>query len=132
MLGDALFNEIQNAKADAWNKRTVDTGEASKLSALLITAEGMSAQDSLATSDIIAYVKKGQFYGLTNAGALIYFADGVNQYGTGSTRWKTIATNALKTTGDVTAMWNATASAVDNKYMARREKVYRAVLALKL
>lgn len=52
-----------------------------------------------------SYVKKGQSYGLTDAGALIYFADGVNQYGTNSALWKTIATEALKGAGDVEAMY---------------------------
>ncbi|MDR1133533.1 MAG: hypothetical protein LBL05_05180 [Synergistaceae bacterium] len=132
ILDDALYNEIQGAKADTWNKRTLNAGEASKISALLITPVGVTAQNALAEADITAYVKKGQSYGLTDVGALIYFADGVNQYGTNSTRWKTIAENALKTTGDVTAMFNATAVAVDNKYIARRERVYKAVLALQL
>ena len=132
ILGDALFKEIRSAKADAWNKRTLNASEATSISALLITPEGTAAQNALAEADIAAYIKKGQDYGLTNVGALIYFADGVNQYGINSTKWKTIAENALKTTGDVTAMFNATAAAVDNKYMTRRERIYKAVLALQL
>jgi hypothetical protein len=132
ILGVALYNEITNAKAGAWDKRTLNAKEATDISSLLITPQGRAAQKRLAEADIESYVERGWLYGLRYVGALIYFADGVNQYGINSTRWETIAKNALKTTGDVTAMFNATAAAVDNKYMARRESVYKAVLALAL
>ena len=133
ILGADLYDEIVNTKASsAWNKRTINDTEASELSALLTTDEGKKAQDELAVTDISGYVRQGMGYGLTDIGALIYFADGVNQYGTASSRWKTIAENALKGAGNVEAMFGATAEAVDNKYMTRRERVCKAVLALNL
>lgn len=51
--------------------------------------------------------------------------------GTGSSVWKNIAALALKGTGDVGAMLTAT-KAITTKYLPRRERVYKAVLALNL
>jgi len=129
-LGE-LYTEIINAKPDAWNKRTVNDIEAGRLSALLTTKEGKTEQDKLAAVDIQSYINKGISYGLKDAGALIYFADGVNQYGTNATLWKQIADTALKTTGDAAAMLAATKSLTPN-YHVRREKVYKAICALNL
>ena len=129
-LGE-LYAEIVNAKPDAWNKRTVNDIEAGRLSALLTTKEGKAAQDALAVADITSYINKGISYGLKDTGALIYFADGVNQYGTNAPLWKQIAEAALKTTGDAAAMLNATKTLTE-KYHGRREKVYKAICALNL
>ena len=131
ILGMELYSEIVNAASDAWNKRTVNDVEAKVISNLLVTAEGKIAQDELAIGDITTYVNKGMSYGLKDIGALIYFADGVNQYGANSVLWKQITDEALKSGGDVTAMWNATKKLTQN-YLVRREKVYKAVCALNL
>jgi hypothetical protein len=131
VLGMALYNEIIGGKANAWDKRVATADESKSISALLVTAEGKAAQDALAASDITAYIKKGQSYGLTDTGALIYFADGVNQYGTNAVLWKNIAADALEADGGVTAMFNAT-KARTTEYIIRRERVYKAVLALNL
>lgn len=130
-LGLPLYNEILGAKSDAWNTRVVNADEAAKISKLLTTTEGVAAQDALAATDITSYVNKGMSYGLKDCGALIYFSDGVNQYGTNSSLWKDIAAAALKGAGDVAAMFEATKKLTD-KYLTRREKVYKAVLALKV
>ena len=102
ILGNALKSEI-SANQTNWGSRIVSSEEATKLSALLSTSEGKQAQDALAIQDIGKYIKKGESYGLTDPAALIYFADGVNQYGTNSSLWKNIANDALKSTGDVDA-----------------------------
>ena len=68
------------------------------------------AQDELALNDVLTYINKGVSYGLTDEKALIYFADGVNQYGIYSTLWKNIATKALQNGGTLDAMYNATKS----------------------
>jgi N-acetylmuramoyl-L-alanine amidase len=132
ILGDVLLNEIQRAGVSSWNMRTAAKEEAAKISALLITSQGIAAQDALAESDITAYVKKGMSYGLTDCGALIFFADGVNQFGENSEPWKNIALKALKGKGDVSAMLEAAKSILSSAYIARRESVCKAVLALKL
>ncbi|MDR1705445.1 MAG: hypothetical protein LBS19_12270 [Clostridiales bacterium] len=130
-LGDALYNEITSAAASAWNKRTVTADEAALLKKLLNSAQGKAVQDAQAAADVTVYVQKGESYGLEDCGALIYFADGVNQYGTNSTVWKKIAAQALASTGDAAAMLAATKAAT-SKYLDRREKVYNEIVALNL
>jgi len=127
ILGDALYREITGGAN--WAVRTVSAAEAAKLKAILTTAVGRAAQDEQAIADVTTYIKKGQSYGLSDAGALIYFADGVNQYGTASALWKKIAADALKGAGDVQAMYGATIKNT-NKYLARRKKVYEKVVAM--
>lgn len=121
LLGIALYQEIMSAVS--WGKRIVNAGEASKLSVLLSSAQGKKAQDELAMSDVMVYIDKGINYGLTNAEALIYFADGVNQYGIYSTLWKNIAVAALKNGGTVEAMYEATKK-LTSSYLSRRKTVY--------
>lgn len=121
ILGSTLFNEISSSSN--WGTRIMTQDEANKLSALLNTTESKKAQDDLARSDVLTYVNKGISYGLENAEALIYFADGVNQYGTASSLWKKIAMTALQKGGTLDAMYEATKSMTSN-YMSRRTKVY--------
>jgi LysM repeat protein len=127
ILGNALYTELTGGAS--WGKRTVTQAEANKIAAILTTDTGKEKQDEQAITDVTSYIKKGKSYGLSDAGALIYFADGVNQYGTASALWKTIATEALKGAGDVQAMYEATINNTD-KYLARRKTVYEKVAAM--
>ena len=120
-LGSTLYNEVKSSKD--WSKRIVTQSEATKISTLLQTTTGKKIQDEQALSDVITYVNKGISYGLTNAEALIYFADGVNQYGTASTLWKNISKQALQKGGTLDAMYEATKTLTSN-YLSRRTKVY--------
>ena len=121
ILGSTLYNEIMSSTN--WSKRILSQAEADKISALLQTSQGKKAQDDLAKNDVLSYINKGISYGLQNAEALIYFADGVNQYGTGSSLWKRIVEAALKKGGTLDAMYEATKSLTSN-YMTRRTRVY--------
>lgn len=120
-LGSTLYNEVKSSKD--WSKRIVTQSEATKISTLLQTTTGKKIQDKQALSDVLTYVNKGISYGLTNAEALIYFADGVNQYGTASTLWKNISKQALQKGGTLDAMYEAT-KALTSNYLSRRTKVY--------
>ncbi len=131
LLGDVLLTEIMRAPTTGWETRVATDAEAAALSKLLNTPEGKTTQDRLAVSDVTEYVKKGMSYGLTDCGALIYFADGVNQYGTASSLWKDIAAAALKSSGDAAAMFAATKAQTKN-YLDRRERVYGEIVALNL
>ena len=122
ILGSTLYNEILSSTN--WSVRILTQEEADKISRLLRTTEGMKAQDDLANSNVLTYVNKGISYGLENAEALIYFADGVNQYGAASSLWKKIATTALQKGGTLDAMYEATKSMTSN-YLSRRTKVYQ-------
>lgn len=121
ILGADLYNEIMSGKS--WSKRIVTSSEASKISTLLETSEGRKAQDNLAYADVSSYIEKGKSLGLTDAAALIYFADGVNQYGTNSSLWKNIVSMALKNGGTLDAMYAATKQ-LTSSYMTRRTNVY--------
>lgn len=122
ILGITMVNEIKNKNTD-WSKRTVSAGEAGRLTQILTTTIGKKLQDELAETDIYSYVKVGKSYGLTDEDALIYFCDGVNQYGTYSKLWKTIATTALQNGGTLDAIYKATTANTSN-YLTRRKKVY--------
>lgn len=129
ILENNLYNEI--VKSNNWCTRVLTAAEAAKLSDLLSTLQGRAAQDNLAIADVTAYVKKGQSLGLKDAGALIYFADGVNQYGAASSLWMNISKDALKSTGDVEAMYVATKERTDD-YISRRTAVYSKVKSIGL
>lgn len=120
-LGSVLYNEILSTSN--WSNRILTQPEADKVSVLLQTPQGKKAQDALAETDVLTYVNKGISYGLENAEALIYFADGVNQYGTASSLWKNIAKQALSKGGTLEAMYQATKSLTSN-YLSRRTSVY--------
>jgi len=127
VLGSVLYDEIKGAAS--WAARIVTAPEAAALSALLNSSRGRDTQDYLAASDIGEYIRKGISYGLTDVGALIYFADGVNQYGTASAVWKNIAAKALLKGGDVGAMLAATKDQTRD-YLSRRVKVHDKIVAL--
>lgn len=129
ILGNALYEEITGGAT--WAARTVTAVEATKIKQILTSAIGQDTQDEQAITDVTTYIERGKSYGLTDPGALIYFADGVNQYGTGSVLWKTIAAEALRGSGDVKAMFEATLNHTE-KYTARRKTVYDKVRALPL
>ena len=129
ILGNALYEEITGGAT--WAARTVTAVEAVKIKQILTSAIGQDTQDEQAIADVTAYIERGKSYGLTDPGALIYFADGVNQYGTGSTLWRTITAEALRGSGDVKAMHEATLNHTD-KYIPRRKTVYEKVRALPL
>lgn len=129
ILGNALYEEITGGAT--WATRIVTAVEAVNIKQILTSAIGQDTQDEQAIADVITYIERGKSYGLTDPGALIYFADGVNQYGTGSTLWRTITAEALRGSGDVKAMFEATLNHTE-KYTARRKTVYDKVRALPL
>lgn len=117
----ALYNEIKTSKS--WATRVFSQTEADQVKGLLGTSYSHEVQDRVALSDVLVYIEKGIKYGLTDAEALIYFADGVNQYGTSSSLWQRIAQEALKKGGTLDAMYAATQQLTSN-YMSRRTNVY--------
>lgn len=126
ILGSALYNEIITAKD--WSERTVTSEEAAVLKILLTTEQGKAAQDALATKDVTTYIKHGQNLGITDAAALVYFADLENQGGYGMS--KRVATSASATAGSysaitLTILHNAALDdSVAGKYSSRRKKAY--------
>ncbi|MDE6019568.1 MAG: SH3 domain-containing protein [Ruminococcus sp.] len=72
-LGSSLYNEVMSATN--WNYRTFSSSEASAAAALLGSECGIAAQDAQASSDVQGYIISGQNMGLTDAGALVLYAD---------------------------------------------------------
>ncbi|MDO4516221.1 MAG: S-layer homology domain-containing protein [Bacillota bacterium] len=126
ILGEDLYQEVLTA--ESWATRVVDQEEAAALSALLSTAEGKAAQDSLAASDIGGYIKRGKNLGITDPAVLVYFADLENQGGYGMSR--RVASAAAETVGSFGAITlsdlhqAALADSVAGKYPIRRGEAY--------
>lgn len=76
----AIFGDL-NRDDDFWDQRTANSLEAEKLSRLLITPEGIEAQDESLEEDLSKYIAHGIDLGITNMQVLAYFADLENQGG---------------------------------------------------
>ena len=131
ILGAVLYKEIKTAIQ--WSTRTVTATEKNKLTVLLTTPVGRTAQDELAQKDVLSYVTHGISAGLTDPQALIYFADLENQGGAGaSTR---VAKAAAKTAGTMQKVTlsilhkAALNDRVMGKYLTRRTETYKKAAA---
>ena len=125
-LGSSLYNEV--VSYSSWNSRTLDAEEAMAVSRLLGTDAGKSVQDRLIKRDVTEYITDAKARGITNAQALLLYADIENQcggaisYAVGSS-----AANIAGSFGAITldimyqaAMNNGTAG----RYSARRKAGY--------
>ena len=131
ILGAVLYKEIKTAIQ--WSARTVTAAEKNKLTVLLTTPAGRTAQDELAQKDVLSYVTHGISAGLTDPQALIYFADLENQGGAGaSTRVAKAAAVTAGTMQKVTLSILHKAALNDRvmgKYPTRRTETYKKAAA---
>ncbi|MCR5782090.1 MAG: SH3 domain-containing protein [Clostridia bacterium] len=126
VLGASLYNEV--VSYSSWNSRTLDAEEAIAVSRLLGTNAGKSVQDTLIKRDVTQYITDAQARGITNAQALILYADIENQCGGGvSYAVGSAAANTAGSFGAITldilyqaAMNNGTAG----RYATRRRNGY--------
>ena len=131
ILGAALYKEIKTAIQ--WSARTVTTAEKNKLTVLLTTPAGRTAQDELAQKDVLSYVTHGISDGLTDPQALIYFADLENQGGAGASA--RVAKAAAATAGTMQKVTlsilhkAALNDRVMGKYPTRRTETYKKAAA---
>ncbi|MBQ8515555.1 MAG: SH3 domain-containing protein [Ruminococcus sp.] len=72
-LGTTFYNEVMSATN--WNYRTFSSSEAAAAAVLLGSEYGIQAQDETAAADVQNYIISGQNMGLTDAGALVLYAD---------------------------------------------------------
>ena len=79
ILGTSLYNEI--VTASSWDTRKATASEASALAILLATAESHQVQDKSGYEYVSGYISLGQSLGITEAQALVFFADYANQNG---------------------------------------------------
>lgn len=121
-IGSDLYNEVLNSYS--WETRIFTSSEASSVSALLSSGAGVAAQDALAASDVQQYIISGQNRGMTDAGALVLYADIYNFGGGIASRIASRAAGYAGSYGDVTLndMYNA---AMNDSYGSNSAFVYR-------
>ena len=126
LLGD-IYRELM--EGCSWKKRVMSEDEAKVLSEFLTRDISIAIQDATAINDISEDIEKGVSYGLVNCGALIYFADGANQYGRYSKLWKEAAQKSLVCGGTLQALHSAVMSLATSR-RERRCRTYERVAAL--
>ena len=119
-LEEELYVEINTSRS--WAKRTVNTLEAAKLSALLSTEESKQVQDEQSYDDVESYISHIKKLGVDEENAQIFMADIENQGGSpASTR--IIDASQGK---DLNSLYLAAkADSVFSKRMERRDRVYK-------
>lgn len=141
LLGSALYNEITNAAEScvAWNNRTLTGSEAAKVSALLVTAEGMRAQDELAYQDISVYISYAWQAGVRSDAAIFYYCTIENQYGHGGAQKfmryvrQTLGISESQTINSLESFHNAvrkTNESYIQNYIGYRNKTYNYIVDL--
>lgn len=133
ILGDALYTEISESSASAWNRkaRKASEEEAKAISKLLTTKDGKEVQDDVANADITGYVKNGIKTGLVSLKALAYFTDLENQGGNGTS--SRIARMAIEAAGRAEKVGLeeihtcALKDSIIGQYKSRRDKAYKAI-----
>ncbi len=123
MLG-ALWSEVSGGAS--WKTRTLNTAEAEILRSVLATDVSKKVQDTLSIEDICLDIERGVGYGLSNCGALMYFADGANQYGRYSKLWKDATEKALSFGGTLDALHEAILSSATSR-LERRKRTYEKI-----
>ena len=126
-LGSALYQEIVNAGASAWNARVLTTDEATRFAAVLGSEAGRAVQDRTARSDISTYISHGKNLGVTAAAAMVYYCDIENQYGQyGADHYIVSPIKALtgKNTIDSLEEFHTNLLRVTSSYRARRIQTY--------
>ena len=129
-ISTKLLNEIKTSKS--WDTRITTNSEKLEIQKILKTTVSKQAQDDLAISDISSYIKKGISSGLKDDGALIYFSDFANQYGTGSKLLQQITKEAIKKDGGTVESMYERTKANTSKYLTRRKRVYDTIKKLNL
>lgn len=108
IIGQELYDEILSSTD--WETRIFSDSEADAVAQLLTTDEGIAAQDALIHENISGYVTHAVNCGLTDAKAIVYFADLENQMGVlGAQRVTQTAIELAGSVEDVTLddMYNA-------------------------
>ncbi len=126
-LGSTFYNEVMSATS--WNYRVFSSSETSAAAALLGSEYGIQAQDETAAADVQNYIISGQNMGLTDAGALVLYAD-IYNFGCGIAA--RIAKRAASYTGSyatvtLDAMYQAAMNdsyGSNSAFVSRTNKIY--------
>ena len=126
-LGSSFYNEVMSASS--WSNRKFSSSETKAASALLGSEYGIQAQDAQAFEDVQSYIVSGQNKGITDAGALILYAD-IYNFGCGVAA--TVASKAASYAGSYSAvtlndMYKAALNcsySSNNAFVGRAKNVY--------
>lgn len=132
-LGSSFYNEVMSASS--WNYRTFSSSEASAAAALLSSDCGIAAQDAQAATDVQNYIISGQNMGITDAGALVLYAD-IYNFGCGIAAG--VARRAASSAGSYSAvtlddMYNAALNSgysSNSAFVSRANMVYNYLCGL--
>ncbi len=119
-----LYDELISDKS--WKSRVLSDSEAEDVRALLLLDTSKKVQDKLALDNICTDIERGVGYGLSQCGALMYFADGANQYGRYSKLWKDATDKALLSGGTLDALHSAILSLATTR-LERRKRTYEKI-----
>ncbi len=86
LLGDALYDQLSTGKTSVWNGKTLSAEKRAAVGALLKSDAGVRCQKAQAEKDISAYIEKAKGLGITDANALVYYADIHHQVGSGAVK----------------------------------------------
>ncbi len=119
-----IWSEVSGGVS--FKERILSDAEAELVRVVLASDKSKEVQDSLSIEDIILDIERGVGYGLSNCGALMYFADGANQYGRYSALWKSAAEQASGVGGTLEDLHNAILS-LSSSRIERRKRTYEKI-----
>lgn len=129
LTGSSMLDELHQTNY-IWNNRILTSSEASIMRGLLATDVSKTVQDATAEEDISAYLVYGRNRGITEEGALIYYADLYNQ----SPKRAREILEAIQEDGKALNLDNFHAYALENpvmgKYTYRRNLTYNTLKKL--
>lgn len=113
----------------SWNSYIVSSGSAkyNAIKAILGTSESKTVQDEQVNKDVSGYIEAGKKKGITDPGALIYWADLYNQGGAGGAN---VCYNAAAKPITLDSLHNGAMSTYMGKYSSRRTRVYNKIKEL--
>ena len=134
ILTESLYNEIVNSSLASWNYRCLSYEESKIVKELLSTQESKDAQEQLSFNDIKGYVIRAQSMGITDAKAIVYFADLENHLGSGGVTRVGKDAVAKAGSGDKVTLQllhdTAIEDSTNNAYLNRRKAAYDYCLTL--
>ena len=77
--GTTIYSELLQNNHNLYNDRVLNETETQKVKTLLVTNEGMQAQDDMRKAYIESYFSVGESLGITDEQCLIFFADAYNK-----------------------------------------------------
>lgn len=120
-----LANMVNSAKGSQWGSYKIpkNSGDDKAARELLGSGTGRQMQEQKANTDVTGYLNLGKSMGLSDSKALAFFADMVNQTGSGSPKMKATTNTAVSQGGSLDAIYKAALNNLSST-KTRRTGVY--------